>query len=446
MPEAPPSTTPWRLLTVIGLVAAVLLLVGAAVVDARTQARVRHDADALAGTRHQLAAAQLDRDATAYVAAAATDHRDALARAIAASNDQVGQTEASLAVSNVGAFLAGLDEGTLHTCLGGVDGSLRSVSANDLPGAIQHLSSVAAPCSALTGGSAAGLVYPFDFPDPDVLDVSGTAYAYATNAATGAVQVLTSNDLVHWTVAGNALPRLPGWAVPGATWAPGIVQLGSSYRLYYTAKVAGPGGGEECISVATASQPLGPFTDMSSHALECQASLGGSIDPSPFIDASGALSLQWRSIGAQGQPATIWSEQLNADGNGFAPGTAPVALIVADQQWEAGVVEAPDLVLHGGRYFLFFSGNNWNSASYAVGVATCAGPLGPCTSSPSGPILTSGPGVAGPGSASIFTDSTGTAWIAFDGFSPGAVGYPNGRSLYLRRLDLSRPVPAVASP
>jgi hypothetical protein len=45
------------------------------------------------------------------------------------------------------------------------------------------------------------------------------------------------------------------------------------------------------------------------------------------------------------------------------------------------VIEAPDLVLALPRYFLFYSGNDWNSASYAIGVAVCQGPLGPCTAS-----------------------------------------------------------------
>ena len=50
-----------------------------------------------------------------------------------------------------------------------------------------------------------------------------------------------------------------------------------------------------------------------------------------------------------------------------------------DQGWEGGNVEAPDLVEANGRYLLFFSGNDWSSANYAVGAAQCATPLGPCS-------------------------------------------------------------------
>ena len=197
--------------------------------------------------------------------------------------------------------------------------------------------------------------------------------------------------------------------------------------------------------MATASQPQGPFVDTSTAPLECQPTLGGSIDPSPFIDPSGNIYLTWKSNGGTG-PATIWSQQLNANGNGFAPNTTPTQLLVPDQSWEAGVVEAPDLVTSGGRYFLFFSGNNWNSANYAVGVAICTGPLGPCAEPQSQPILASTTDIQGPGGEDVFTDASGSPWIAFHAYTDGAVGYPNSRDLYLRKLDLTGAVPVVEPP
>ena len=71
-------------------------------------------------------------------------------------------------------------------------------------------------------------------------------------------------------------------------------------------------------------------------------------------------------------------------------GTNPTSLLVPDQPWEAGTVEAPDLVTTGGHYYLFFSGNDWNSSNYTVGVATCTGPLGPCSDATPSPILSIG--------------------------------------------------------
>ena len=258
----------------------------------------------------------------------------------------------------------------------------------------------------------------------------------------GNIQIIESTDLTNWNAVGNALPTLPAWAAPDATWAPGVAVIGGAYQLYYAALVAGPGGGEECISVATATQPQGPFIDTSTAPLECQPALGGSIDPSPFIDTNGNVYLVWKSNGGTG-PATIWSEQLNASGTGFVAGASPTQLLVPDQAWEGGIVEAPDLVTSGGRYFLFYSGNNWNSGNYAVGVATCTGPLGPCTEPLTAPLLTGASKMEGPGGEDVFTDGSGSYWIAFHAWTAGAVGYPNSRDLYLRRLDLSGPTPAV---
>jgi beta-xylosidase len=109
-------------------------------------------------------------------------------------------------------------------------------------------------------------------------------------------------------------------------------------------------------------------------------------------------------------------------------------------------VEAPDLVLVNSHYFLFFSGNDWNSASYAVGVARCAGPLGPCNDASPKPILSSGTETAGPGGESFFADASGKFWMAFHAWVPGAVGYPNGRDLYLRPLNFSGAMPSIEAP
>ena len=421
-------------------------ILGAAVItDLQAQARARSEQRTLAQTRHDLSTARYTLAATAFARVLSTNHQEALTADITSTRDQLASSEQALTLTHADAFLLGLGVGTLRTCLGGVQGSLQAIAANDNAGAARDLSAVSSACTTLTNGTKAGLVYPFDFPDPTVLRVGNNYFAYATNSVEGNIAIIKSTDLVTWSEVGNALPSLPAWVTPGATWAPGIFRVGGTFVLYYSAKVAGPGNGEECISVATANRPEGPFVDTSTAPLECQPSLGGSIDPSPFVDADGTPYLQWKSIGVGAQPATIWSQQLDSTGTGFAttPGSAPVAMIVADQPWEAGVVEAPDLVVSGGRYFLFYSGNNWNSADYAVGVATCTGPLGPCTKPLSQPILASGPHVAGPGGASVFTDASGASWIAFDGYTPGAVGYPNSRDLYLQHLDLSGATPVV---
>ena len=219
-------------------------------------------------------------------------------------------------------------------------------------------------------------------------------------------------------------------------------QIGGTFVLYYAANVAG--SGRECISVATATQPQGPFTDRSTAPLECQTALGGSIDPASFIEPNGGLFLVWKS-GGPGS-SKIWSEQLDQTGTAFAPGATPTVLLTPGQAWEAGTVEAPDLVTAGGRYLLFFSGNNWDGANYAVGVAACSGPLGPCADTSSTPDPLQWRRRAGPERRVGVrrTPPARTGWRSTPG-SPEPWGSRTAATLYILPLTLSGPAPVVGA-
>ena len=427
--------------------AAVIVLLGVAAlvaaiwtdVDARN--RSSEESAALAAANAHLAALRHEVATTEIAKAVTSAKRNSLQASIASTTSKLAAANGALADANVNAFVQGVGINTLQTCLGGVKSAFSQITAHDNTRAAKDISAVSGPCTQLAGGASTGLVYPFDFPDPSVILVNQTYFAYATNSVAGNIQIIDSNDLMHWSAVGNALPSLPAWATADYTWAPAVAMIGGSFILYYAVNVAGTA--DECISVATATQPEGPFHDKSTAPLECQRSLGGSIDPASFIDANGTPYLVWKS-GGPGS-SKIWSQQLDPSGTSFVPGSNPTSLLVPDQPWEAGTVEAPNLITTGGRYYLFYSGNNWNSSSYAVGVAMCTGPLGPCSDASPHPILSSGPEVAGPGGESVFADTAGNFWIAFHAWVPGAVGFPNSRDLYLRRLTFSGPVPTVAS-
>ena len=421
---------------------ALAVLVAAAATDVQAHARNRSAHTDLNAARSRLSNTRTDVAVTAYGRALSTNHRDALQASIASSLAQLAATEQKLSGTNAVAFLQGIGIGTLETCLGGVAHAYQQISKGHNAQATSDLSAVSTACKTLGGGSSDGIVYPFDFPDPFVLSAEGMYFAYATNSVAGNIQIIKSTDLVHWSAAGDALPNLPSWVLPNLTWGPSVLEVGNSFVLYYSVRLAGAGSGLECIAVATATRPEGPFTDTSTGPLECQAALGGSIDPSPFVSTDGTPYLVWKSNGGGGNSA-IWSQQLVSAGTTFTVGSAPVQLLVPDQAWEGGVIEAPNLVASGGRYFLFYSGNSWKTADYATGVAVCNGPLGPCTKPLSEPILASGANTKGPGGASVVIDGAGSPWIAFHAWSPGAVGFPNNRSLYLRRLSLSGPTPVL---
>jgi hypothetical protein len=377
---------------------------------------------------------------TAYARGLAGSQAIGLQRQVASLESQLATTEAADGQANISTYLQGVHIGNLQSCLNGVQGAYRQISNGDNDAAAAALSDVASYCEAAEGGSSEGLVYPFDFPDPFVLLVGSTYYAYATNSAGGNIQIVTSANMTQWTGLGNALPSLPSWATPGGSWAPDVLPIDGQYVLYYSAVVTA--GGEECISAATSSSPAGPFIDHSLAPLICQPALAGSIDPSTFVATNGVPYLQWKSNGTGSHRATLWSEQLAPTGTALA-GQGASALLTADLGWENGVVEAPDLIENAGRYFLFYSGNNWDSADYAVGVATCSGPLGPCSQPWTSPTLRGDANIAGPGGESVFTDPSGDTYMAFHAWSTSAVGYPHSRELYIRPLNLTGAEPVV---
>jgi beta-xylosidase len=346
---------------------------------------------------------------------------------------EITAAQASLRSASEAAGLQSIDIGELRACLSGVSSAVNALQSSDLPGAVNAIDAASPTCLSLDGSS--GPAYPFNFPDPSVLTVgSHQYYGFATNSAAGNVQVIQSSDLGHWTTLGDALPHLAIWAQPNNIWAPSALRLGTSYLLYYSADFAATK--EQCLSVAVATQPQGPYIDSTTWPIECQLDLGGSLDPNPFVDANGTPYLTWKSQGTASQPPAIWSQQLTPDGTALAAG-APSVLLTPSQPWQDGVVEGPDMAVSGGQYRLFYSANSWKTSAYAIGEADCSGPSGPCTESSDQPLLTSQSAFIGPGGPATFTDAQGTLWMAFHAWLPGAIGFPNSRLLFLRPVTVT---------
>jgi hypothetical protein len=451
-----------RVITVVTVIAAVVVLVMGVLSDLNIRTALHDEQSSLRATQGRLSTALNTLSSVETKLAATSSNRDALRVALqltawelstakadlastqgdlASADDNLASTQSNLANANTGLYFQGAAISALNACLGGVEQALNQIAVGNQSGALHSISGVAGNCQTAQGEGKGGPVYPFDFPDPDVLRVGTTYYAYATNSATGNVQAIQSDDLAQWTVLGDALPHFASWARPGSTWAPAVFERNGSYVLYYTAARASDG--RKCISVAVAGQPQGPFYDNSTSPLVCQLNLGGSIDPSPFVDTDGTPYLTWKSQGSSGPP-TIWVQQLSATGTALV-GHGPTALLRPSQDWEGGVVEGPDMLVWSRHYYLFYSANNWNSASYAIGVAVCQGPTGPCSKPLDHATLASQGPESGPGGPSLFTDSSGGLWIAFHAWSPAAVGYPNSRLLFIRQVTFVYGIPVVRS-
>jgi len=287
-------------------------------------------------------------------------------------------------------------------------------------------------------------VFGDNFPDPGAILAGGTWYAYGTNNAAATVPVLTSPDLVTWTAAGDAMPQVGKWANSGNTWAPEVIAAAGGYLLYYTARSAATD--RQCIGVAFSATPGGPFTDDSDDPLICQASEGGSIDASPYLDPDGALWLYWKNDGnAIGQPTYLYGSRLSADGRSLTGKS--VRLLQNDAAWEDHVIEAPQMVRHDGKLFLFYSANAFDQDVYAVGYAECDAPLGPCRKAAENPILKTSPAAAGPGHSFLVSTPGGQTWLLYHAWPPDSIGSVTpGRQLWLDRVDWVDGKPVVRGP
>jgi beta-xylosidase len=287
-------------------------------------------------------------------------------------------------------------------------------------------------------------VWSGDFPDPFVLRAGATYYAFSTESGLQQVPVLKSVDLKTWQPVGDALPRLPSWSSPGFVWGPAVLARGGTFLLFYATQVAA--NGRQCISEAISVLPQGPYADVSSGPLVCQLDRGGSIDPNPFVAADGSAWLIWKSEGTTaGEPTRIWSQPLNSDGRALAG--QPTELLHTELPWEQPIIEGPAMWLApDGHLILFYSANRWQTASYAIGWASCTSPAGPCQRGTSQPWLSTAGARAGPGGPSVFSDIAGRTYLAFHAWHAPFVGYPQGaRRFYIVGLSVVAGAPVIAN-
>ncbi|HUW02794.1 MAG TPA: family 43 glycosylhydrolase [Acidimicrobiales bacterium] len=317
---------------------------------------------------------------------------------------------------------------------------------------------------------------PFDhqFADPSVTPMGPLTAAYSTNTGGAHLPATWTTDFSTWTARTEAPDSADpcfdsyendAWENPGVgarvsspslgngctereVWAPTVAFIGTRWVAFASVRVS---GNRFCIYRATSSTPLGPFTTSPTSAFVCDADPNGSIDPDIFIDQNGRAYLMWKSEGVPGSaPTRIWTRQLNSSGSGWASGSSKRMLLQTSQAWEmsnpstgAGLIENPSMVRYEGRYFLFYSGNEFRTSAYGQGFAECSGPLGPCTKrTNSGPIAgLSGTGRWGAGGGDAYVDDRGRlmlqyhAWDRSGGQAAGGIRKPH--SAYLVRSGTS---------
>jgi GH43 family beta-xylosidase len=253
--------------------------------------------------------------------------------------------------------------------------------------------------------------------DPFVLKHAGEYWAYVTGKWQDGrcFGILHSEDLVNWEVHAGALPPLdppPGMEYT-CYWAPEVTYENGIFYLYYSV-------GNEAymhIRVATSTEPGGPFVD-SGHQLTTEQF---AIDAHVFIDEDGARYLFYAAdfldhshIGT----GIVVDRMLDP----FHLAGSPQPAARARFDWQVyhpnrpekgGVrwhtVEGPFVLKHKGRYYLMFSGGNWQNDTYGLGYAVSERMDAdeewkqPCDGEQVMPVLKSNQaqGVIGPGHNSV---------------------------------------------
>ena len=246
---------------------------------------------------------------------------------------------------------------------------------------------------------SSGPVISTNFPDPTFLTINSSYYAFSTASSGHNIPLATSPDFTTWTAyPHDTLPTLPPWS-SGATWAPSVFELSpQEFIMYFTATYT-QNPSTHCLGYATASTPTGPYNSTSPQPLICPVDQGGAIDPSIFKDADGTLYLVYKIDGnslpnggggpcgnaAGVHPTPIMLQKLGPDGVTLVG--APMQLLDRGPA-DGPLIEAPDLILADGTYYLFFSSNCYNGPDYDTSYATAGSVAGPYKKS-GRPLLTS---------------------------------------------------------
>ncbi len=296
-----------------------------------------------------------------------------------------------------------------------------------------------------------------DAPDPDIVRVGSTFYAFTSGTTwgnqIGIAENTNASPATGWTELGGAFPLIPytqppaAWMRPETTTSPGVYHYDNQWIMFYDAVDIYTN--TYCISVATASSVTGPYSDTSGGPLVCQTWLGGSIDPQPFVDpATGAPYLIWKSNdGSSSAASQVWSQPLAANGTSLAGSPTAIFTIHSGNYGWQTTTDDPSMVYDAGAYYLFFSGGDYLSSYYPTGYVVCAGPNGGCDlNEPTDPILS---GAGGTGGGMVFNDATGHWWMSYQTWAPaGCTSYGGacGREMFIASVSLpTASIPSIST-
>ncbi|GGK72447.1 family 43 glycosylhydrolase [Rufibacter glacialis] len=122
----------------------------------------------------------------------------------------------------------------------------------------------------------------------------------------------------------------------------------------------------------------------------------------------------------------IYSQQLTPAGYKLMGDKQKV--IENDQEWEAHLVEGTWITKRNDKYYIFYSGNDFSTDQYGIGVGIAESPVGPFTKMDE-PLLRSNSEWWAPGHPSIVVGPDGNSQMLLHAYYPGKAGYKQFRAL-----------------
>jgi len=184
-------------------------------------------------------------------------------------------------------------------------------------------------------------------------------YVFSTGDAQiagGTIQIRSSVDGRNWKFAGTVWDKIPDWlstAVPGVKnlWAPEVYQHGGTYYLYYAASTWGKNNSIIALATNTTLDPADPkyqWVDQGQVVRSTARSDFNAIDPGIVEDANGT---PWMAFGS------YWTgiQMIQLEWPTGKRSADKTRHKIANRQEWPHAVEAPYVVPHDGKYYLFTS-------------------------------------------------------------------------------------------
>lgn len=268
-----------------------------------------------------------------------------------------------------------------------------------------------------------------DFADPGFAKFGSFYYIYKTGPTFG-VRTSVQPESSYGPAAAS-MPARPAWVAKTALlWAPDVFASSSGgkplYVMYFTAVKAG--WGTHCVGVATSRTPDRGFKAKSKPLLCAKTKGWETIDPSAYRAADGKRYLLYKLNKGNTTGFDIRVAQMDS-----ATGTKRTAAKTRSKIKPGSRMEAPSVISHGGRVWLFTSRRNWADCSYATDVWS-APTLWNGSFTRVRTIMTrKSTGLCGPGGATVLQDGSTTriafhAWVDKnkDGVKDTSAAHPKG--------------------